>query len=305
MSDEVQPQSSAKEESFSLRHLPPLPSRRPDVHKGACGRVLVIAGSAGMTGAGVLASRAALRAGAGLVTWAIPSSLHLIAEVQTVEVITLPIPETEGHAPGVDAREHLLEAAREVQAVILGPGLPVAGETGELIRLLVPEISAPLLLDAGALAAIGKEYRTIQKRKAPTVVTPHPGEMSYLTGLTVEEIQRDRTGIAVRYAQASGAIVVLKGAGTVISDGKRTEINPTGNPGMATAGSGDVLAGVIAGLLAQGMSPWDAARLGVYLHGLAGDLAREEKGEHGLIASDILEALPRAYLTYANARRRA
>lgn len=279
--------------------LPALPTRTTDAHKNACGRVLVIAGSPGMTGAGVLASRAALRSGAGLVTWALPQSLSCWADFIAPEFMTLGMPETAQRNIGLAAREHLLEAAREANAVILGPGLSVAGETGELMRLLIPEISQPLLLDAGALRALGEEQRLLTLRRAPTVLTPHPGEMAELCGKTTSEIQQARRDTAREYAAATQTILLLKGAGSVISDGKTEFVNSTGNPGMATAGAGDVLCGVIAALLAQGLSAFDAARLGAYLHGRAGDLACEEKGVHGLLAGDIIEALPAAFLEYA------
>ncbi len=280
--------------------LPALPMRDPDAHKGICGRVLIIAGSTGMTGAGAMASMAALRSGAGLVSWAIPKSLNMTAELMCMEAITLPIPETQGQAPGVDAREYLTEAAREVDAVVLGPGLPVAGETGELIRLVVPEIHAPLVLDAGGLTAVGNDWKIIRKRKAATIITPHPGEMARLVNKPTESVQADREGMAKKYAKVSGAIVVLKGANTVVTNSTDTYINQTGNAGMATAGSGDVLAGLVAALVAQKMEPFAASRLGVYLHGLAGDIAAEHLGVHGVIAGDILEALPEAFQTHAH-----
>lgn len=285
--------------------LPTLPPRPDESHKGHYGRVLVIAGSTGTTGAGALASMGALRIGAGLVTWAIPRGLNAIAETLTVEVMTLPIPETESRAPSVDAREDLVEASNEMDAVVFGPGLPVAGETGELIRLMVPEILAPVVLDAGALRAIGREAQLLQKRmvkKLPTIITPHPGEMAAMMGRTNEMVQADREKTAAEYARPTGAVVVLKGAHTVISDGATTAVNETGNPGMATAGSGDVLSGMIGGLLAQGMAPYDAARLGVYLHGLAGDLCADEIGMHGMVAGDLLAMLPRAMKRYLAAR---
>ncbi len=278
--------------------LPPLPERDAEAHKGSCGRLLVIAGSRGMTGAGCMVSLAALRTGAGLVTWALPESLNIVAETAAMEILSLPLPETEHHSPSVDAREMLLEAAMEADAVVLGPGLPVAGETGELIRLLTPEIHAPLLLDAGALTAIGRDPKPIRTRKQATIVTPHPGEMMRLTGKDVETIQAAREETAREYADASGAVVVLKGAGTVITDGTRTRINESGNPGMATAGTGDVLAGVVAALLGQGLEAPDAAALGVHLHGRSGDIAAETRGTHGLIARDLIEALPAALLRY-------
>lgn len=278
--------------------LPRLPERQVDSHKGIYGDVLVIAGSAGMTGAGALCSKAVLRSGAGLVTWAIAKSLNTLAESMSMEVMTLPVPETPGQAPSVDAREHLTEAGRSARACVIGPGLPVAGETGELMRLLIPEIHAPLVIDAGALTAIGDDWKIIRKRKNGTIITPHPGEMARLVKKTTDEVVERREQLAKKYAQVSGAIVALKGAGTLVTDGKEDYVNSTGNPGMSTAGTGDVLAGIIAGLLSQGMEPYDAARVGVYLHGLAGDLAAEEVGEHSLIAGDILTALPKAIRAY-------
>lgn len=279
--------------------LPPLPDRPEDIHKGLCGRVLVIAGSQGMTGAGAMASEAALRSGAGLVTWALPEALNAIAETLCVEVITWPIPGTETGSPAIEARELLSEASHESDAVVLGSGLSTAGETGELLRLLIPEIHAPMVLDAGGLTAMDAKLKPLAKRRRPTVLTPHPGEMSRLVGKKVDEIQADRTGEAKALAERTETVVLLKGAGTVITDGERVHENTTGNPGMATAGSGDVLAGMLAAFLAQGMEPFEATVLAAHLHGMAGDIAAETTGVHGLMARDIVASLPRAFLRYA------
>lgn len=286
----------------NLDSLPELPKRTVACHKGECGRVLVIAGSAGMTGAGAMASIASLRAGAGVVLWAIPKSLNSVAEAVSLEVMSLPIPDTPSGAPSMDAREILVEAARETDCVVLGPGLPVAGDTGELMRLLIPEIYPPLIVDGGAFAAIATDFMTIRKRQSPTIITPHPGEMSRITGKTISEVQEKRQEFAAKYAKISGAVVALKGHGTVVTNGTETYINESGNAGLSTAGSGDVLTGVIAGLVAQGMRPFDAARLGVYLHGLAGDVAALDIGMHGVIATDIIERLPAAYKAYTSMR---
>jgi len=255
-----------------------------------------------MTGAGALASESAYRAGAGLVTWAIPASLAHIGEIKSTETIIWPIAATDTDQISMAAREPIAEASHEANAAILGPGMGVAGETGELIRLLVPEIHAPLVLDAGALSAIGTKHKPLEKRRHPTVLTPHPGEMARLTGKHTDEILKDRKGISESLARSTGTVVVLKGAGTVVTDGEKTLINETGNPGMATGGSGDVLAGVLAGLLAQEMNAFDAAVLAVHLHGAAGDIARDLLGEHSMLASDILRALPRVFLQYQKNR---
>ncbi|MFH0911203.1 MAG: NAD(P)H-hydrate dehydratase [Planctomycetota bacterium] len=282
--------------------LPPLPARPPDAHKASVGRVLVIAGSTGMTGAGALASRAALRSGAGLVTWAIPEPLIAVAEILCTEVICHPLPSTKEGAANLRSREFLFEASRRADAALLGPGMPAEGETGELMRRLIPEIPAPLVLDAGALTALGTDLAPVAKRSWPAVLTPHPGEMARLTGRGVEEIRADREAAAQALARACGAVILLKGRRTVVTDGKRTAVNQTGNPGMATAGSGDVLAGLLAALLAQKMPAFDAAVLAAHLHGLAGDIAAQAKGIHGLIAGDIAEALPQAFLRYGSDR---
>lgn len=286
----------------NLEQLPPLPVRTPESHKGSCGRVLVIAGSAGMTGAGAMASMASLRAGAGVVLWAIPKSLNAVAEAISMEVMSLPVPDTPAGAPSMEAREILVEAARETDCVIIGPGLPVAGDTGELMRLLIPEIYPPLIIDGGAFAAIATEFMIIRKRQSPTIITPHPGEMSRITGKSIPEVQEKRTEFATKYAKVSGAVVALKGHNTIVTDGTDVYVNETGNPGLATAGTGDVLTGIIAGLVGQGMAPMEAAKLGVFLHGLAGDYVTEEKGQHGVIASDVIERIPNAYKAYSAMR---
>jgi len=279
--------------------LPALPTRSPDAHKGSVGRILVIAGSRGMTGAGALASRGALRSGAGYVTWALPSSLASIAETLCVEAVVLPLPATDVGSVGIEARELLAEASHESDAVVLGPGIAISGETAELIRLLVGELHAPLVLDGGGLTAVGQDSRSLTSRRYATVLTPHPGEMARLSGTRVDAVQADRENMARSMAQRTGSIVLLKGMGTVVTDGERTYVNQTGNPGMATAGAGDVLAGCLAALLGQGMDAFEAAALAAHLHGLAGDQAAEAKGMYGVMAGDILEALPEAFCRYA------
>lgn len=279
------------------RHLP---VRDPDSHKGTFGRVLVVAGSQGMAGAAALASLAALRSGAGLVTLAVPKSLQGIMHSRLTEVITRGLPETESGSVSLQAQALIDGILRGAEALAMGPGLSMHSETAQLVRNIVMTSSVPAVIDADALNAIAQDPGTLKTSKAPIVLTPHPGEMSRLTGLSVQEIKRDRLAVAVKAASQWGKVVVLKGARTVIAaPSGEVFINPTGNPGMATAGSGDVLTGLIAGLLAQGVGAFEAAVLGTYVHGLAGDIAAARRGEMGMIAGDILESVPEALVRLA------
>ncbi|UCH35234.1 MAG: NAD(P)H-hydrate dehydratase [Armatimonadota bacterium] len=272
-----------------------LPSRRRDAHKGDFGRVAVIAGSVGMTGAAVLCSTAALRMGAGLVTLGAPASLNDILEVKLTEVMTRPLPETPARTLSFAARGDALAFAREADVVIFGPGVSRNEETVRLIRDLVPAIERPLVLDADGINALSGDPSPLRQRQAPTVCTPHPGEMGRLLGASAEEVQRDRPGVARRAAADLGCVMLLKGAKSIVADsGGEVRISPTGNPGMASGGTGDVLAGMIGGLMAQGLNAFDAASVGAFFHGLAGDLAAEEKTEHCLIAGDLLDFLTAA-----------
>jgi NAD(P)H-hydrate epimerase len=272
-----------------------LPLRRRDAHKGHFGRVAVIAGSVGMTGAAALCSTAALRMGAGLVTLGVPASLNDILEVKVTEVMTRPLPETPARTLSLGAREAALGLAHEGDVVIMGPGLSRHQETAALIRDLVSAIERPLVLDADGLNALAGDPSLLKVRRAPTVCTPHPGEMGRLLGISADQVQRDRLGAARRAAADLRSVMVLKGARTVIAhpDGD-ARISPTGNPGMASGGTGDVLTGMIGGLLAQGAAPFDAASAAVFFHGLAGDYAAESRTERCLIAGDLLEFLPLA-----------
>jgi len=278
--------------------LPQLPVRTREAHKGDFGRVLVIAGSRGMIGAACLTANAALRAGAGLVKLAVPSSVWDVAASKLTCVMTAGFPDTTGGMFAESAFESLLEESQWADVVALGPGLGRAVETGRLVRRLVTDIRPPLVIDADGLFHLSGRLDRLDMRKSPTTLTPHPGEMANLLGCEVAIVQADRGGTASEVARKHGVICVLKGAGTVVSDGRQTYTNTTGNPGMASGGTGDVLTGVIAGLIGQQLSPFDAAVLGVHLHGLAGDLAAVRYGLHGLIASDVLDFLPAAFLAY-------
>ena len=282
--------------------LPELPPRPAQAHKGDFGRVLIVAGAPGMTGAGVLAATAALRAGAGLLTLAAPEGLAKVLEMKCTEVMTRNLTETsEGTLAAAAARE-VLELAGRMDVVALGPGLSTHKETAQVVQQLVSGLRCPAVVDADGLNALAGHSTALDNPEGPRIVTPHPGEMSRLMEHPVEEINLHRRRMAEAFAAAHRCVVVLKGAGTVVTDGELTYINQTGNPGMATAGSGDVLTGVIAGLVGQGLTALEASALGVYLHGAAGDLAAEAVGEVSLMAGDLLDYLPGAVQEYQDVR---
>jgi hydroxyethylthiazole kinase-like uncharacterized protein yjeF len=283
------------EKSDAARAFAP---RAPEAHKGDFGHLLIIAGSIGKTGAAVLAATAALRSGVGLVTVATPSSALPIVAAGRAEIMTEPLEEI---APGAVARgalDRALALAQERDAVVLGPGLGQASETRAFVREFAQRCAAPLVIDAdglNALAPAAGEPSALDalRRDTPTVITPHPGEMARLIGATTSEVQHRRLEMARSQAVQAGVTCVLKGQRTVVADAEgRAAINPTGNAGMATAGTGDVLAGILGALLARRISPWIAATAAVHLHGQAGDRAAELRGEESLIAGDVIDALP-------------
>jgi NAD(P)H-hydrate epimerase len=284
-----------------------LGERDPRAYKGSAGRVLVIGGSPGLTGAVALAARAATRAGAGYVQLLVPSGIESVLAIQCIEQMTIAAPETEAHALSRAALTLAREREEAVDAVVLGSGLSRQAEALELARMLAGTLERPTVLDADALFALaghGAELAAeLAAAPAPRVLTPHLGEMARLTGMSAEAIEADRIALARRFAREWGVVLVLKGAPTVTAapDGRAT-VNASGNPGMATAGAGDVLAGVTAALLAAGLSAYDAARLGAYVHGLAGDLAARDIGPIGLAAGDIGERLPAALRELARRR---
>ena len=283
-----------------------LPARDPRAHKGSVGRVLVVGGSMGLTGAVALAARAALRGGAGYVKAAIPRSLNDVLEVKLTEELTVPMPETPERTLALAALEPLHAAAAEADVVAIGCGLSRHREAAELARRVVAESERPLVIDADALVAFEGHTDALAGVAAPRVLTPHLGEMRRLTGVATDTLEATRIDAAREWARRWRSVVVLKGAPTVIAspDGAAT-VNPTGNPGMATVGMGDVLTGMIAALIAQGLTPYDAARLGAYAHGMAGDLVAGEKGQYGLVAGDVAEEIPLALLTLVKLRAEA
>jgi ADP-dependent NAD(P)H-hydrate dehydratase / NAD(P)H-hydrate epimerase len=281
-----------------------IPVRAADSHKGDYGRVLVVAGSRGKTGAAHLSALAALRTGAGLVTVATPASCQPVVAIMAPEYMTEALAET-GEGLDPEAVERILDLARDVVAV--GPGLGTASGTREFVKGLVDRAAAPLVVDADALNAFaGDPDRLTGKEGRDVIITPHPGEMGRLVGMSADEVQASRVEIARNFAVAHHLYVVLKGHRTLVATpDEKVFINPTGNPGMATGGTGDVLTGMIAGLLAQMLDAEAACRLGVYVHGVAGDLATAERGEMGMIASDLIDRIGAAVLDVAGTRRSA
>lgn len=274
---------------------PLFPERQRDTHKGSYGHLLVVAGSRGKTGAAIMASTAAFRSGAGLVTLATSKNLLPIFEMMLTEVMTEPLSEAEKWSMGENAFGEILKMAEDKSALAIGPGIVPTPIATKVLAGLIEELRQPIVIDAGGIDAIVANPDVLKRAKGVRIITPHPGEMGRLLDISPREVQLDRVGIARRFAQDNNVCVVLKGAHTVIAapEGK-VFINTTGNPGMATAGTGDVLTGMIGGLLAQGFKAEKAAMAAVYLHGLAGDMVKEEKGEYGIMATDLIEKIPYA-----------
>jgi ADP-dependent NAD(P)H-hydrate dehydratase len=277
-----------------ISELPSLPPRPADSNKGTFGRVLVVAGSRGMSGAAVLCGSAALRGGAGLVSVAAPQEVLPVVAAGNSCYLTAPLAQDGAGRLAAAAEPELLRLAAAADVVAAGPGLGRSPDITALMLALLERSAVPLVLDADGVNALQQHADRLRGRTAPVVLTPHPGEFARLVGLDVPAVQARRRELAVRFAAEHGVVLVLKGHGTVVTDGRRVFVNATGNPGMATGGTGDVLTGLVAALLAQGLEPFAAAQLGVYLHGLAGDLARDAVGEAALIATDLVTYLPAA-----------
>ncbi len=286
-----------------ISSVPRLPPRQADAHKGTFGKVLVIAGSLGLSGAAVLSGSGALRGGAGLVQVATPEPVALVVAAGNPCFMTTPLPaDAQGRLTRL-ALPLLLEQAAAASAVVVGPGLGQSDDVAAVVRALVAEVAVPLLIDADALNVLGPQPEVLRQRQRPTVLTPHPGEFGRLLGSDTRGVQANRQALAVEFARSFGVVLVLKGAGTIVSDGRQVFVNSTGNPGMATGGAGDVLSGVVGALLAQGLEAFPAAVLGVHIHGLAGDIARDERGETGLIATDLIDHLGAAFRRHASGPR--
>jgi len=265
--------------------VPTISARAVDSHKGTYGRVLVIAGSRGMSGAAILTGSAALRSGAGLVTVACPEAVQDIVAIGNACYTTF----------GFTGLTSLVELAAKCDVIAIGPGLGIAPETATMVRTIIEAFpEKPIVLDADGLMNLLSLPESIRMRATPIVMTPHPGEFARLTGRTASEVSANREALAVGFAKQHRVVLLLKGHRTIVADGTQIYTNETGNPGMATGGTGDVLTGVIAAFIGQGFSPFDAAVLGAHVHARAGDLAAEALGTISLIASDLLAYLPKA-----------
>jgi ADP-dependent NAD(P)H-hydrate dehydratase len=277
--------------------LPALPARPETGHKGTFGKVLIVAGSRGMSGAASLAGLGALRGGAGLVHLAVPAGILPIVAAFEPSYLTVGLPEDEQGRISAPALGTVMELSAQCTSLAIGPGWGQSPDLRELAYAIYTTAALPVVIDADALNGLARSPGGWPRGPAgvPRVITPHPGEFSRLTGLDPQSIEADRTDLAARFAEQHNLIVLLKGHNTVITDGSKAALNTTGNSGMATGGMGDVLTGLLAALLARGMSAFDAAHLAAHLHGLAGDLAAAELSEPGLIASDLPRYLGKAW----------
>jgi len=291
-----------------------IPRRPPDAYKGTCGRVVLIAGSTGLTGAASLSSLSSLRTGAGMAILGIPKTLNPILAAKLTEVMTKPLPDVRKKgALALRGLGEIRELLKWGDCCAIGPGLGQHFETVELVRRLISKLQMPTVIDADGLNAIAKDTAVLKECKAPLILTPHIGELSRLNGVPIPEIAKDRIRYASDFAKEYNCVLVFKGAPTMISEpGGQTYVNPTGNAGMATAGSGDVLTGILIGLLAQMLMlrkskdvkkiMLDTACAGVFIHGSTGDLTKEENGEMGMIAGDMMEKIPEALLRLGSVR---
>ena len=280
---------------------PLLPKRKSDSHKGTYGRLYIVAGSLGLTGAAIMASKASLICGAGLISLACPKELNTIFETALTEVMTKPIPSREGLI-SLEGAEDILKNVSASDLCLIGPGLGRGDEITKIVQIVIENTSKPIVADADGLNAISHNTEILKKCKAPVIITPHIGEFAALTGMDIPTILENPQMHALAFARRYNTVVVLKSHNTVVAspDG-RICVNRLGNPGMATGGSGDVLSGAVASFAVQGIDPFEAALLGVYIHSLAADMASFEKGEYSLTPGDILEYIPYA-IKYTQAK---
>ncbi|MFH1893288.1 MAG: NAD(P)H-hydrate dehydratase [Candidatus Zixiibacteriota bacterium] len=277
-----------------------LPVRLPTAHKGTCGKLFILAGSRGYTGAACLAAESSIRSGVGLCYLGVPMGLNPIFETKLTEVITRPLPDVaKKQCLALRGMGEIRQYLKDTDAAVIGPGLGTHHETRELIRRLIPDLVIPTIIDADGLNAIENHSDELSKCGAPLVITPHPGELSRLIDVDVPSIAKDRMTYALDAAQRFGCVVLLKGAPTFVADPSgEVFVNPTGNAGMATGGTGDILSGIIGAFLAQGISPLNAACIGAYIHGRAADVAVRDIGPTALIPSDIISYLAEVYMSF-------
>ena len=272
-------------------------NRPDDSNKGTLGSLLCICGSYGMAGAAIMAGKAALRCGIGLLKIAVPKSIYPVCATNILESVYYPLEETSNGVISSKNTDFLLEMCEKSSAVVIGCGLSVCDDTKNLVQSVITNCEKPLVIDADALNCICNKPEILKNLKAPAIITPHPGEMARLLHSTPKTVNSNRENTAIDFAKKFGVVTVLKGAGTIIAspDGE-VYINHTGNSGMATGGSGDILSGIIGSLLAQGASPINAAAAGVFLHGTIGDLAAEKLGKISMLPTDMIDMIPTAYL---------
>jgi len=270
-------------------------NRPQNSHKGSFGHLFVIAGSPGMTGAAALTCMAALRSGCGMVTLGISKSLFEIMEVKLTEIIKKPLAETKDKTLSLRSFLNIKNFSKSCSALAIGPGLSRQKETQRFIRKIITELNMPMVIDADAINALDGHAPILKKAKGPVVLTPHPAEMGRLIKKETSFVQKNRINLTKSFANNYNLTLVLKGYETLVCEGKNFYVNNTGNSGMASAGAGDVLAGIIGSFLAQGIGEFEAAKLGAYVHGLAGDLALKDKGQLSLIAGDLIDYLPLAF----------
>jgi len=271
--------------------------RQADAHKGTAGHLMILAGSPGKTGAAAMASISAMKTGAGLVTLGVPASLNPVLESQVLEVMTEPLAETRDSMLAEASFDNIMQLLEGKACLVIGPGLGMSGETGNLIKQLLLNAGIPVVIDADGINHLSGSTDLLKQTNIPVILTPHPGEMAKLTGDSIRKIQKDRTESARKFAMEFGVHLVLKGTKTVIAhpDGS-VFINPSGNPAMASGGMGDVLTGIIGGLVTQGYSPEYASIAGVFIHGASADSIMKKTGPIGILASEVLNAIPKRFL---------
>ncbi len=265
-----------------------IPDRKIDAHKGDFGKTLLLCGSRGYTGAAALAALGALRSGAGLVYLGVPESIYAIEAVKLTEPVVFPLPDNNGMFSD-SAVDKISELLPQMDAVLIGPGIGQSSGVFNIVTTVLEEFSGPVVVDADGINILAGHIDILRGRTGPTILTPHEGEFRRIGGV----LSDDRTASAEIFAKQCNSIVLLKGHRTVVTDGEHTFINPTGNPGMAVGGSGDVLAGIVTALLGQGIPPLQAAACGAWLHGAAGDICADEIGQYGMLPTDMLQVLPR------------